>query len=150
MADDQDERTSDEDAKGLRKLLEDTKAELARVKADGEAVKQQATRDAAFAKAGIPDSKLGEMFRKSYDGELTAEAIKAQALDVGLVQQERQTSGDERDQLISLQSDQAPGDRPADRSVVQDLTTKIAAMDGADSGDILDLIRSVAPNLLVG
>lgn len=139
MADDQDDRTSDEDARGLRKLLEDTKAELARVKAEGEASKQQAARDAAFAKAGIPDGGMGEMFRKAYDGDLTPDAIKTRALEVGLIQQERTTSGDERDQLLSLQSDQAPGQRVADKSVIADLTKQVSQMTDIDA--IFDLVR---------
>ena len=34
-------------------------------------------RQAAFAKAGVPDEGLGSYFQKGYDGEITVEAIKA-------------------------------------------------------------------------
>lgn len=139
MADDQDDASSSEDAKGLRKQLQEAQAELQRAKAEAEQVKQQATREAAFAKAGIPDSGMGDMFRKAYEGDLTPDAIKARALEVGLIAQERDTPSDERDQLLSLQSDQIPGQRPADRSVIADLQTKISTM--TDNEAIFDLLR---------
>jgi hypothetical protein len=34
-------------------------------------------RQAAFAKAGVPDDGMGSYFQKGYDGEITVEAIKA-------------------------------------------------------------------------
>lgn len=44
-------------------------------------------RELAFAKAGIDtDSKAGKMLLKSYEGDLTAEAIKAEAEEIGLFQ----------------------------------------------------------------
>jgi hypothetical protein len=49
-----------------------------------------AKRELAFMKAGIPpnllDGELGKMFAKSYDGELTAEAVIAAATAVGLLE----------------------------------------------------------------
>lgn len=44
----------------------------------------QLKREMAFLRAGIDDSTpLGKMFVSAYDGELTAEAIRAAALEVG-------------------------------------------------------------------
>lgn len=34
-------------------------------------------REAAFAKAGVPDNGMGSYFQKGYDGEVTVEAIKS-------------------------------------------------------------------------
>jgi hypothetical protein len=41
---------------------------MARENAQLQAEAEQAKREAAFAKAGIPDTPLGEMFAKAYDG----------------------------------------------------------------------------------
>ena len=43
-------------------------------------------RQIAFLQAGVDtSSKLGQMLMKTYDGELSAEAIKAEAIEIGLV-----------------------------------------------------------------
>lgn len=48
-------------------------------------------RDNAFRDAGInPTDAKAKYFVKAYDGELTAEAIKAEALEAGLLQTEEQ------------------------------------------------------------
>jgi hypothetical protein len=46
----------------------------------------QQKREIEFAKAGIPDNGLGSLFRKAYDGEATAEAIKQAATEYGILQ----------------------------------------------------------------
>lgn len=44
-------------------------------------------RELAFARAGIDtESKLGRLMLKTYDGELSSEAIKAEAAELGLLQ----------------------------------------------------------------
>lgn len=144
MADDQDSAETSE-AKGLRKQLEDALAANQRQTAEFESFKTAQAREQAFAKAGIPDGGMGEMFRKAYDGDLTPDAIKARALEVGLIQQERTTSSDERDQLLSLQSDQAPGQRVADKSLIADLTKQVSQMDDNDA--IFDLVRAHGLNV---
>ena len=51
-------------------------------KSEGEAAKKEL----AFLKAGVDTSKgTGKLLAKSYDGELTMEAIKAQAEEYGLI-----------------------------------------------------------------
>lgn len=53
-------------------------------KAQAEA--EAARRELAFIKAGVDtDSKLGQLLMKTYDGELTAEAIKAEAEELGAI-----------------------------------------------------------------
>lgn len=52
-----------------------------------EAVSENETlkRELAFLKAGVnTDTPIGQMFTKAYEGELTTEAIQAQASEVGL------------------------------------------------------------------
>lgn len=67
------------DVKSLRQAASEgaaAKAELDRVK-----------RELAFAKAGVDtDSKLGKLLYAAYDGDLTADAIKAAATDIGMFQ----------------------------------------------------------------
>ena len=48
---------------------------------------EQAKREIAFLRAGVDTtSKLGAMFFKSYDGDLSTEAIKAEATELGMFQ----------------------------------------------------------------
>ena len=48
---------------------------------------EQARREIAFLRAGVDtESKLGAMFFKSYDGDLSTEAIKAEATELGMFQ----------------------------------------------------------------
>lgn len=107
MADDQNDAASSspEDARGLRKLLEEAKAEAAAAKQQLAEATKRAERDAAFAKAGLPDSKLADLFRDSYQGDLTPDAIKAQAIEIGLVQAQTTTPPAERQQLLAAQQD---------------------------------------------
>ena len=46
-------------------------------------------RQIAFLQAGVDtETKLGQMLMKSYEGELTAEAIKAEATEIGMFNSE--------------------------------------------------------------
>lgn len=51
---------------------------------DAEAKIAAAERRAAFAEAGIPSGGLADYFRKGYEGEMTADAIRKAAADAGL------------------------------------------------------------------
>jgi hypothetical protein len=71
----------------LRSQLRDSGR--ARAEAEGKATAAEARaaaaeRELAFTKAGIPDGKLGEMFMKSYEGEMDAESIKTAAAEIGI------------------------------------------------------------------
>lgn len=88
MSDDRyDEELDDEtESPGdLRKQLDAAK------KAAKQAEARAATleRNAAFRDAGIDlSTKLGQMFSKAYDGDLSADAIKAEAEDAGILGKE--------------------------------------------------------------
>ena len=70
-----------EDPDHIKKLREDAKKGR-----EADAALKAAGRKIAILEAGIPTSTaLGAMFLKSYDGELTAEAIKAEAAAIGLI-----------------------------------------------------------------
>lgn len=72
-------QTPEEDVSELRKAAEGGKA----AKAEAEALR----RELAFVRAGIDTStKPAQALIKSYEGELDAEAIKAEAAEWGLVQ----------------------------------------------------------------
>lgn len=47
--------------------------------------RDEARRELAFFKAGIPDTKVAELFRKAYDGDVDPEAIRTAAAEYGLV-----------------------------------------------------------------
>jgi hypothetical protein len=69
----------------MRELEQQVKAFEAKAK-EAEA----ATRELAFVKAGVdPDSAAAKYFVKGYDGELTAEAIRAAAEEASLIPSQR-------------------------------------------------------------
>ena len=65
------------EAEKARKELDSLKAELETQK-----------REVQFSKAGIPDSGIGSLFRKAYDGDTSQEAIRAAAMEYGILQSE--------------------------------------------------------------
>lgn len=77
--DQSDQDDQNPDIKDLRRAADDGKA--ARAEAE------QARRELAFVKAGVDtDSKLGKLLLKTYEGDLTTDAIKAEAAELGLGQ----------------------------------------------------------------
>ena len=76
-----DDNTPQEDVSELRKAAEGAKT--ARQEAE------RAKRELAFVKAGIDtDSKPAQALLNSYDGELTSEAIRAEAKEWSLIREE--------------------------------------------------------------
>ena len=70
------------DPEHMKKLREDAKKGR-----EADAAIAAANRKIAILEAGVPTgTPLGQMFLKSYEGELTTEAIKAEAILVGLVE----------------------------------------------------------------
>jgi len=68
----------------IRKQLreaEKARKELEAVRAELDAQK----REVQFSKAGIPDTGVGALFRKAYDGETSAEAIRVAAQEYGIL-----------------------------------------------------------------
>ena len=72
------------EAEKARKELDSLKAELETQK-----------REVQFSKAGIPDSGLGQLFRKAYDGESSQEAIQKAAMEYGILQAPEEPSADD-------------------------------------------------------
>ena len=71
----------------IRKQLRE--AEKARKELDGLKAELEAQkREVQFSKAGIPDSGIGSLFRKAYDGDTSQEAIRAAAMEYGILQSE--------------------------------------------------------------
>jgi len=63
------------EAEKIRKEAETLRAEL-----------EAQRREVQFTKAGIPDSGIGALFRKAYDGDASAEAIRKAAEEYGVLQ----------------------------------------------------------------
>ena len=81
--DSQEQRTSQKWA-ALRRAKKEAK------KAQQEAA--EAKKAMAFLKAGIdPDSPKAKYFVKGYEGEITAEAIRAEAIAAGVIEEQQQT-----------------------------------------------------------
>lgn len=74
MSDTEQTQQTDTDASGLRKALEDTRAELKTLK--------QERRLRAYADAGLPEGAY-DIFDKTYDGELSADALRTFAESKG-------------------------------------------------------------------
>ena len=86
----------------------------ARAKAGDEAVAQlaQLQREVSFRDAGVdPSSKQGQYFMRGYDGEMTADAIRAEAAELGLTGQPVQAQQPQVDygaeQRIAMAADDA-------------------------------------------
>lgn len=78
MSDENDAQSGGNDnLKELRHLADEGRKALAEA--------EQARRELAFVKAGVDtDTKLGKLLLRTYDGELTVDAIKAEAAELGL------------------------------------------------------------------
>jgi hypothetical protein len=82
MSDSHDDSEQTEESEGIKNL----RAKAAKAD-DAEARAAQAERKLAFVEAGIPlSSKPAQAFLNSYSGEMTPEAIKAEATEWGLIQ----------------------------------------------------------------
>ena len=86
----------------------------ARAKAGDEAVAQlaQLQREVSFRDAGVdPSSKQGQYFMRGYDGEMTADAIRAEAAELGRTGQPVQAQQPQVDygaeQRIAMAADDA-------------------------------------------
>lgn len=92
-----------------------------------------------FDKVGVPAEKLGKLFRTSYDGDLTEEAVKAAALENGLIEEQRTTPVEERAVLDRIQ-DQLAGASP-ESGFSEDIDRALQErINAASSNDEIDRI----------
>ena len=104
-SDDDNEQANYGDNPNIRQLREKAK------KFDAVAAERDmARRELAFHKAGIPDSKVGQLFMKAYDGDVDTEAIRAAAAEYGLV--EAEVPGEEPDAMERIEQVAAGGTPP--------------------------------------
>ena len=103
-----EDSVSQESKPNWRRELED------RAKAGDEAVAQlaQLQRELSFRDAGVdPNTKQGQYFMRGYDGEMTADAIRAEAAELGLTGQPVQAQQPQVDygaeQRIAMAADDA-------------------------------------------
>ena len=103
-----EDSVSQESKPNWRRELED------RAKAGDEAVAElaQLRRELSFRDAGVdPNSKQGQYFMRGYDGEMTADAIRAEAAELGLTGQPVQAQEPQVDfgaeQRIAMEADDA-------------------------------------------
>ena len=103
-----EDSVSQESKPNWRRELED------RAKAGDEAVAQlaQLQRELSFRDAGVdPSSKQGQYFMRGYDGEMTVDAIRAEAAELGLTGQPVQAQQPQVDygaeQRIAMAADDA-------------------------------------------
>lgn len=85
---DDEQETGDDQVVLSRAQLNDLQAKARRAKKAEESASEASSlkREVAFLKAGIQtDAGVGALLYRAYDGELTAEAIKAAAVEYGIV-----------------------------------------------------------------
>ena len=78
---------------GLRKAKKAAEARNKELEAELAQVADE-RKELAFLKAGIEDGKMADYFRKTYDGPLTAEAIRSAAVEAGVVPETDQGTAD--------------------------------------------------------
>ena len=105
---DQQQQNPQETEPNWRRGLE-RRAQTAQQKAqEAEARAVAAERKLAFAEVGIPlDNPLTSYFVAGYQGDVTAEAIRAKAAEIGLVQPTQQTQQQAAQQAQNTQQAQA-------------------------------------------
>jgi len=123
------EETEDDSVSLTKAQFNDLQAKARSSKKQGEelASAKAAARELAFVKAGVDtDTKLGQLLMKSYDGELTADGIRAEAMEIGLIETpkdpeptpEEKASSDERQELASgSPADVPPVPNPIDHAL---------------------------------
>jgi hypothetical protein len=74
------------------------------------AERDEARRELAFYKAGIPDNKVAELFKKAYDGDVDPDAIRTAAAEYGLVDPD--VPHEELDAMDRLEKATAGGEAP--------------------------------------
>jgi hypothetical protein len=97
----EDEHTDEgpEFVKRLRKEHSQMKKDLAEAQSRLEAI----DRGKVFDDAGVPAEKTGALFREAYKGDLTAEAVKAKAIEYGLIEPETPTPSVPAEELAAHQ-----------------------------------------------
>lgn len=127
-----------------------------KAKAHDELVKKvaQFERDSAFRDAGInPSDPKAKYFVKAYDGEMTADAIKAEAQAAGVLQTEeqrqeasnQQQAADQQRQSQEQAHSRMDGAGAGGQSIAPDAQAELVAkMEGAKSMDELIQIATAA------
>ena len=95
-----------------------------------------ARRELAFLKAGIPDTGPGKLFVKAYDGELSADAIRAQAVEFGILEQTPSVPEDELAAHTRM-TNTAAGAAPANAKVDIDAELRAAK----NQTEVMEIIR---------
>jgi hypothetical protein len=121
----------------LRKSKERAR-EAEAAKAEAELLK----RELAFTKAGIPDDKFGALFRKAYDGEADAEAVRKAAEEYGIFEPAEQGNDQVADELERQRTIAgATGTNTSGPTSQQDF---LAGIQGASSVDeVMEVVRSL-------
>lgn len=110
--DEVDDDDTDYDTPAMTQLRRQVKNLEKKLAASAEAEQRAAAAEkrAAFAEAGIPTEGQAVYFRKGYDGEMTADAIKAAAIEAGFLQAPSATNAaEDAHDRVSDASAGAPG-----------------------------------------
>ena len=97
-----------------------------------------AQRELAFLKAGIPDVGPAKLLVEHYDGELTVEAIRAKAVEYGIIQDQPSVSADEL-AAVSRMANTASGAVPATGQ--PDIGAELIAAGRKSQAEVMEVVR---------
>lgn len=147
-----DEETTELDTEGLDPNIRKALRTLEKKAHDAEVRAGVAERDAAFIKAGVPDTPIGQLFAKSYEGPYEPAAVK-EAFDALGVSASPASEPQEQPELVPDQEletqrrmAQATATAPDDGSVR--LEDAIAAIPPGPNAvaQVMDLIAAAPPS----
>lgn len=124
---------SEQPEPGWAKAIRKENAELKRQLEASQAEIATRDRSALFDKVGVPAEKMGALFRKSYEGPLDEAAIKAAAIENGLIEEQRTTPVEEREVLTRINDSLAGAQGPSDLLSADVDAAVTAAIDAAKS-----------------
>jgi len=102
-------------------------------------------RKMAFTEAGIPASGVGQLFRDAYQGDLSAEAVRAAAESYGILEQSQSEQGglspEERAAQQRILGGTGAGGSSAGRDPRDEMLQRIRSATNAH--EVMDLVREM-------
>ena len=129
----------------IRKALKQSEAN-AKAATEARAEVESMKREIAFTKAGIPEDGVGGYFRKGYEGDISPDAIKAEAEKAGILQAPpAQVPNEELEQLRAVHSASAtsPSSGTPNPATYQSWLNEVAG--ATTEAQVMALVRNAPP-----
>jgi hypothetical protein len=124
----------DENIRKQLRAAEKTKREYEALKAELEAQR----REVQFTRAGIPESGIGNLFRKAYDGPADAESIRKAAEEYGILPQQVQDSSNTELEALRRASGATIGSVGATPDAAMDFATALSSAESPE--DVMKIV----------